>query len=352
MSSPQSPSLTSEPSWVTKSTATKTSSSTLTRINPRLQRLADNLAQAQELLYGASEQNPALPESYHTTRSSPLPEDAATAQRQSQEDVLILENGVPRFISGRHWAWMAEEGRIIQITHASRKSIRASSQGALEEAQVLSELQILLKTGEAMAAEQEKALDNLVQYCDKRVSLQPMALQLSAHLKAKFWVIFWIQISRQDREKIISPVMRRRELVYHRLNKDREPFQWHISSHAGLYPILYVLSELRSPAFQTSEWADLRQRGLQVANAIHEIRGQHTTGAWPVIIWLIDRIRSQNLCPAEVNRIASLTPGPQDHPMLRSGPDSMGSTGTELDTGDFLGFMNLGDFDFPELAGC
>jgi hypothetical protein len=88
--------------------------------------------------------------------------------------------------------------------------MRASSQGDLGEDQILSELQTLLRTAEAMAAELEMALDNLVQYCDKRVSLQSMALQLSAHLKSKFWVIFWIQISRQDREKIISPAMRRR----------------------------------------------------------------------------------------------------------------------------------------------
>jgi hypothetical protein len=135
-------------------------------------------------------------------------------------------------------------------------------------------------------------------------------------------------------------------------SKDYEPFQWHISSHAGFYPILYVLSEVCSPAFQTPEWADLRQRGLQVANAIYEIRGQHTTGAWPAIIWLINRVRFQNLCPAEGIRTAGLVPGPQDNPMLtRSGLDNMGSGGLELDTGDFLGFMSIGEFDFPDLAG-
>ncbi|GIJ85616.1 hypothetical protein Asppvi_004475 [Aspergillus pseudoviridinutans] len=626
------------------------SSSTLTGINPRLQRLADILAQAQELPYEASEQSPSLPEAY---RSSPLPKDAATPQRQSQEDVLVLENGVPRFISGRHWTWMAEEiqdiqsllkelqessaqqapddhllwetdtspsnvycfypdtrgdcylllnvflanvdpvvrivhrpslarrfdgfirthysldktpvgsschymtfdinqsdtfeplamsifyaainsmketdvsaafntdksrlllryragievylkqhdfmtsrvfevlqafvifltaqyreddigkvwpltglairmatsqglhrdplalpqgtidivqvelrrrlwaqichldfraaeghgfapsihesdfdtrlplnvddvdliegvapstrlldapkftdmtiyllrvtaaqcyGRIIQITHASRKRIRACSQGPLGEAQVLSELQTLLRTAEAMAAELETALDNLVQYCDRRVSLQSMALQLSAHLKSKFWVIFWIQISRQDREKIISPAMRRSIFMDAATtvenwctiasSKECEPFQWHISSHAGFYPILYVLSEVRSPVFQTPEWADLRQRGLQVANAIHETRGQHTTGAWAVINWLIERIRSQSLDIAEDNRTAGLTPGPQDDPrLMRSGVDSLASAGIELEAADFLGFTNLGDFDFPDLGG-
>ncbi|KAF4235828.1 hypothetical protein CNMCM8980_003197 [Aspergillus fumigatiaffinis] len=623
VSAPQPSALASEPSRVTKSIDTKMSSSTLTRINPRLQRLADILAQAQSLPYEASEQSSSLPESYPTIRSSALPGDVAAPQRQSQEDVLILENGVPRFISGKHWAWMAEEiqdiqslltelqepspkevpddhliwetdtsrsnlysfypdtredcylllnvflanvdpivrivhrpslarrfdgfirthysldkaqvdgsyshytafdphqsnafdplamsifyaainsmqetdvsavfnteipspaetaqyreddigkvwtltglairmatiqglhrdplalpmgtidivqvelrrrlwaqichldfraaeghgfapsihesdfdtrlplnvddvdliegvapstrlldapkftdmtiyllrvtaaqcyGRIIQITHVSRKRMRTSSQGDLGEDQVLSGLQTLLTTAEAMAAELEKALDNLVQYCDRRVSLQSMALQLSAHLKSKFWVIFWIQISRQDREQIISPAMRRSIFMDAATtvenwctiasSKDCEPFQWHISSHAGLYPILYVLSEVRSPVFQTAEWADLRRRGLQVANAIHEIRGQHTTGAWPVIIWLIERIRSQNLGITEDNRTVDPIPGPQDNPMLSgSGLDSMVSMGIEFDAADFLGFTHLGDFDFPDLAG-
>lgn len=103
--------LASEPSRVTKSTATKMSSPTLTRTNPRLQRLADILAQAQS--YEAFEQSSSLPESYPTIPSPALPGDVAGPQRQSQEDVLILENGVPRFISGKHWAWMAEEVRRI-----------------------------------------------------------------------------------------------------------------------------------------------------------------------------------------------------------------------------------------------
>jgi hypothetical protein len=112
-------------------------------------------------------------------------------------------------------------------------------------------------------------------------------------------------------------------------SKDCEPFQWHVSSHAGFCPILYVLSEVRSPVFQTAEWADLRR-----------------------IIWLIERIRSQNPGLTEDNQTVDSTPGPRDNPMLLgSGLDSMGSMGVELDAADFLGFTNLGDFDFPDLAG-
>lgn len=32
-------------------------------------------------------------------------------QSRSQEDALILDNGVPHFVSGKYWAWMAAEVR-------------------------------------------------------------------------------------------------------------------------------------------------------------------------------------------------------------------------------------------------
>ena len=100
-------------------------------------------------------------------------------------------------------------GRIIQVTHASRKGLRTNPRG-VGEAEALTELQGLFKTAETIASEFEKDLDDLVRYCDKRVSMQSMALDLRSHLKSKFWVMFWIQIPRQDREKVISPAMRRK----------------------------------------------------------------------------------------------------------------------------------------------
>lgn len=101
-------------------------------------------------------------------------------------------------------------GRIIQMTHASRKRMRPTLRHPVGEVETLTELQGLLSMAETLASEFESILNDLVRYCDKRVSMQSMALDLSNHLKSKFWVMFWIQISRQDREKIISPVMRRK----------------------------------------------------------------------------------------------------------------------------------------------
>lgn len=100
-------------------------------------------------------------------------------------------------------------GRIFQMTHASRKRLRAGI-GPVSESEALTELQDLLSNAETLAEEFEKNLDGLVRYCDKRVTMQSMALDLRNHLKSKFWVMFWIRISRQDREKVISPSMRRR----------------------------------------------------------------------------------------------------------------------------------------------
>jgi hypothetical protein len=118
--------------------------------------------------------------------------------------------------------------------------------------------------------------------------------------------------------------------------------------------ILYVLSELRSPGFQSPEWADLRQRGLQLANAIYEIRGQHTTGAWPAIIWLVNRIRFQQ---GLGSGIASNQPtgtglyennSPMSKESFPAAPP--GSAVTGFETTDFMGLVNLEEFDFEDFT--
>lgn len=73
--------------------------------------------------------------------------------------------------------------RIIQVTHASRKKLRISS--PVDAAEALVELQSLLSTAQTLASEFERNLDDLVRYCDKRVSIQSMALDLRNHLKSK-----------------------------------------------------------------------------------------------------------------------------------------------------------------------
>lgn len=136
-------------------------------------------------------------------------------------------------------------------------------------------------------------------------------------------------------------------------SKACEPFQWHIFSHAGFYLILYVLSELRSPGFQSPEWADLRHRGLQLANAIYDIRGQHTVGAWPAIIWLVNRIRFQQGLGSGIasNQPTGTGLSENNPPMSKEyfavAPPSSAVLG--LDTADFMGLVNL-EFDFEDFA--
>ncbi|KAJ5804112.1 uncharacterized protein N7518_000415 [Penicillium psychrosexuale] len=251
--------------------------------------------------------------------------------------------------------------RIIQVTHASRKKLRVS--GPVDAAEALVELQSLLSTAQTLASEFERNLDDLVRYCDKRVSIQSMALDLRNHLKSKFWVMFWIQISRQDREKVIIPAMRRSVFVNAvtavenwcaiASAKACEPFQWHIFSYAGFSLILYVLSELCSPSFQSPEWADLRQRGLQLANTIYEIRGQYPTGAWPAIICLVNQIRfQQGLSSGIDNQPTETGSSENNHPMSINTFDTAppGLVETGFDTADFMGMVNLEDFDLADLA--
>lgn len=110
VSKPQSPGLASESSRITKpKSAPKISSSTLARINPGLQRLGNFMAQAQA--YGTSDHSLSSVDPFTTTQSTTAPHNASPPQSESQDDALVLDNGVPHFISGKHWAWMAAEVR-------------------------------------------------------------------------------------------------------------------------------------------------------------------------------------------------------------------------------------------------
>ncbi|KAJ5602884.1 Transcription factor [Penicillium hordei] len=216
-------------------------------------------------------------------------------------------------------------GRIIQVALASQKRLRSGLCGAMSEAEALTELQGLLNTAETIASEFEKNLDDLVRYCDKRY-------QTSS--------IF------EDAATVIE------NWCTNASSKACEPFQWHLLSHAGFYLILYILSELRSSGFQSPEWADLRQRGLQLANAIYEIRGQHTTGAWPQIIWLLNRIRFQQGLSSGIanNQHTGTGPSENNHPMMESFTAPLGPAGIGLDTANFMGLVNVEDFDFADFA--
>lgn len=92
------------------------SSSTLARINPGLQRLANFMAQARA--YEESSAHGPLSQSLDTfiptstTQPTSAADSSGAHNPRSEEDALILDNGVPHFVSGKHWAWMAAEVRL------------------------------------------------------------------------------------------------------------------------------------------------------------------------------------------------------------------------------------------------
>ena len=107
-SKPQLPVMASKSSRISKSSkVSRMSSSTLARINPSLQRLGNFMAQARAI--EASDHGSVSSDSFTTTRSTHVLQNASTPQPQSHEDSLVLDNGVPHFVSGKHWAWMAAE---------------------------------------------------------------------------------------------------------------------------------------------------------------------------------------------------------------------------------------------------
>lgn len=113
VSKPQSPALPLEANRITKPSSTsgpRLSSWTLARINPGLQRLANFMAQAKA--YEASSSHSRSDSFTPTLTMQPTPAANASApphNARSEEDILILDNGVPHFVSGKHWAWMAAE---------------------------------------------------------------------------------------------------------------------------------------------------------------------------------------------------------------------------------------------------
>lgn len=108
-----------ESNRVTKPSSTSgptMSSSTLARINPGLQRLANFMAQAKAYeQYSAHGTMPLSLDTFiptSTTQPTSAANSSGAHNPRSEEDALILDNGVPHFVSGKHWAWMAAEVRL------------------------------------------------------------------------------------------------------------------------------------------------------------------------------------------------------------------------------------------------
>lgn len=100
--------------------------------------------------------------------------------------------------------------RIVQTIHNFKRRLGPSWKRQMTETKTLTENQEPLKTAQAMAAELGQDLERLLRYCDKRIPMHAMALRFSEKLKCDFWVIFWIQVPREYREKIVNIEVRTR----------------------------------------------------------------------------------------------------------------------------------------------
>jgi len=81
------------------------------------------------------------------------------------------------------------------------------------------------------------------------------------------------------------------------LDKDCEPFYWHIASHSAFHAVLYVLSELRSPGFQHENLAQSKDRGLEAVIRLRNIRGIDGDKLWNVITRLISKFTGSTETP-------------------------------------------------------
>ncbi|OJJ45143.1 hypothetical protein ASPZODRAFT_70406 [Penicilliopsis zonata CBS 506.65] len=254
-------------------------------------------AQICHLDYRAAESHGLVPSIRDSDFDTRLPLNIDDGDLQPAPGVLLVD--CPRFTDMTMYliriTGIASFRRVVQIT-------RDGTNGTTAQPPTLNHYRQLVVKAEQLARDLDASLSRLLPLCDERISIQAMAVHYSRRLTCKFWVMFWIQIPRQYRDHIMTAETRQRifsDAVLTIENwcmaasaTEAQGFHWQIHSHAGFFPILYVLSELRSPGFQAPDLDALRARGLQAVTSIAHMR-QTSSGPWPSITRLVERV-SQN----------------------------------------------------------
>lgn len=78
-------------------------------------------------------------------------------------------------------------------------------------------------------------------------------------------------------------------LVAAHLDKDAQPYRWHITSHSAFQAIMHILSELKTPEFSVSEYAALRDRAFRALRQTRKLRENESSQTWNVVRKQIDR---------------------------------------------------------------
>lgn len=74
------------------------------------------------------------------------------------------------------------------------------------------------------------------------------------------------------------------------MDNDVQRFQWSAGSYIMFHPMMHLISELRSPPFQTPERAPLRDRTLAALRNVLQLKKFLDINAWLVIERMIDKL--------------------------------------------------------------
>ncbi|KAH8702191.1 putative C6 transcription factor [Talaromyces proteolyticus] len=223
--------------------------------------------------------------------------------------------------------------RIVRSTYRLERRIKSSTTLGNGVVNSIAEFQALFTEVHTMVNEMVTHIQTeYLQYCDPQVPEQRLSLGLAAIIEWRCWSIFWLRIPQQYREAIVSPEIRTMVLaksvsLMESMNqmpddKDAKRFQWHIGGHACFQAILHIVSELKTPEFQSPNHIVLRTRALNTLERTKKTREHESRGTWHVINRIIVNFLSKN-SPSTF----PLTPFPDIMGILPdASPGTMGTT--------------------------
>ncbi|KAJ9665022.1 hypothetical protein H2201_004887 [Coniosporium apollinis] len=139
-------------------------------------------------------------------------------------------------------------------------------------------------------------------------------------------------------------------------------FQWHIGSDIMFYPIMHLISELRSSPFQSSEQAPLRERALAGLRNILQMKRVANVHTWLVMERMIEKLSADHargslgVTPGLTLTPPSITPEVPSEPLpkttsVKDPVIAQPYFGTEFGTGTTAGSLHkAASYEYTDTA--
>ncbi|KAF2866599.1 fungal-specific transcription factor domain-containing protein [Massariosphaeria phaeospora] len=191
--------------------------------------------------------------------------------------------------------------RIVKSTYHLERRILESNLHSTSGPDPARELQSIYEQIKMWLYEMhEETGRRYLQFCDRAIPMQRLCLGLSSLLEWRCYLLFWLRMPRCYRDVVFANEVR--NMIFTKslnllevmngasVDMDAARFQWHIGGHATFQAIMYVLSELRNPLFDSPD----RQRALGALQMCRMLRQNTNTKAWSAVKSMIDKAIEEN----------------------------------------------------------